>query len=408
MLIDGGNATAGAASDNAGRTWKSGPVPAATACLEGPSERQFTVNPRVSLGSDGTAWHGASWAGNGGGFFSFGMEANSSPDGGESWLRGPTPAGSGQDIAILPARSAPGLAHAVWLRHDQVPNPATYLPAGMDMRSATVTAGQTGAFDGLVAYEPGPGQLLDDPKLQRASDRSLLVLVSEAPLSALVGAVNPLTAADPIRFRGLALRSADGETWTGPVEAGSPVFFTHTHAETGTELAFGLSDATTGRAGRAAIGWAEPATESRSGRLVVAESSDAGSTWSEPMDLIAPAPLLFAPAITYGRSGRLAAFWYDNRNDRPGDERLDVDAWAAIVRPGKPVRAVHLAGSFDLLPLLDPPGYEVDTNALGVVQDVVPMARGKFGYAFTVPAADDGVTDVRFSVVGPRRGGRGR
>jgi len=388
LLLRGGDAASFAASRNGGRSFAASVIAGASACTGGPASHAYLANPRGGLAPDGRAWYGSSWIGSDAGVFAYGVEALSS-DG--HALR---PPGSAQDVAMLPGRSGVQL---LWTAYDQVPNPATYAPTGTRVMSARGEGDTLGPP--AVALQVAPGSLHDDPSLVRAAGGALVAVASEGRLDQLVQTLNPATATEPVRFSGVSARSTDGgRSWSPAGRAGAPVQFTF--ERDGQKAVFGLSDVAA-RGERVVRVWAEPPTAGR-GRIMAAESIDGARTWSAPTALVDVPVLAVLPSVAVLPDGRLALSWYDARDDREGDGRLELRPWAAVIGRDRARRnEVALGASFDFGPLTDPP-YPVDTTALGDTQDLAPLRTG-CATVHTEPAPEPATTRVVFTRVSTRR-----
>lgn len=387
-LLRGGVAAGVATSGDRGRTFAPAIVDGASACTGGPGTHAFLVNPRAAMGRDGRSWFGSSWGGTDGPFFAYGVEAFARP-GGVARIDG-----SAQDIAPLPVA---GGARLLWTAFEQVPNPATYAPTSNRLDTA-VTAPDGSLGETVTAYQPPAEEVLDDPSLSRAG-RTLVAVASQAPLTALLQTLNPLTEDEPVTFTGVTSRSTDGgATWTTGGESGRPELFAV--ERDGVEMFVGLSDVGSGPKGRLVRVYARQPVEGR-GAIVATVSDDAGLTWSAPEEVVSAPVIAIQPAVDVLAGGRIALSWYDGRADKPGDGRFDLQPRAALIDldDGRR-RGVSLGSPFDIAPLQNP-GYAVDNSALGVTQDVIRL-RGGFATVHTEPDPD-ATTRVIFTRVRLRR-----
>lgn len=410
---DGQKAAVSAFSRDAGRRWSRSPVSSATSCSGGPSEREQLVNPLLAGGPGGVTYYGNSWTGQRSGVFAYDIAVHRSTGFGDSWSvgRGPNagtspvlPGGPyAQNVGLVADGANRDVVYAVWAGFDQVPNPATYAPVANRIDSSfSVDGGRT--FSAPVnVYTPPPDTYVINSRLYETSDGALLALFDTTPKAALVSN-------GPIELDVLASRSADGgRTWSIPVDAGDSIQFGFKNADGG-DRSYGSAkfDAATGRGGRAVIAWATPRDGDGVGTIQIARSADDGTTWTPPEAAIRVRANLIQPAVALSPSGRIGLFWYDTRNDEPGDGELSADAWfASSARRGGSWQVRHLAGPFDLTASHDNSlAYDGDSG-IGVYQDLVAMRRG-FGAAYTVgaPLVDDGVTDVRFARITKARSSR--
>lgn len=404
-LADGGSASFGSRSRNGGRDWKPTPIPGSVSCSGGPEGRDYVVNPRVAAGPGGVSFHGSSWIGSSGATFDYGVQLFTQDGFEASWDPAAHNEPDAQDLVVQPTRGAPGSALIAWNHFDQVPNPFTYLPLGNDIRVADVAGGGATMSDPRAIYDP-PSGLLDDPRLARSGRGPTLAFFAETTYADLAAFV---ATSERLDFAVKVMRSEDGGlTWSVAEEAGRSVVFTYKHEDTETDALFASYDVVSGRGDRAAIVWVEPPVDEIA-RVMIARSDDGGETWAAPEVAARRKNLAFAPAVAIGRRGREAIFFYDAHAERGGDARLDVTPRLAVrKRKTTKFRSIRLGRPFDFLPMLNPPDFGVDGNALGVTQDIVPLPSGRFGAAFTQPAAapPPDLTDVVFARVGRQKRSR--
>jgi hypothetical protein len=423
----------GATSDDAGRTWSRSPLLGATACAGGPAERLLSVNPRVSVGPDGSLWYAQSWIG---GLppdtWRFGVSAQRMTGG--RWAA--TAAGPSDDDAqngaVLPDRRDPQRAQMLWTDLDQVDNPAAqYVPTGSRLMLAeTRDGGKSWPAPRNLLSPPDPRTLIVNSRLERASDGSLLAFFDTGDLTDLPAAQAGLA---PTTFTLHAMRSTDGgATWSAPQRVGAPTLVfvddpDHGPLEPATPAASSKYDVATGPRGLAAAVWREPAQADGTSAVRLALSADGGRTWSAPRDTVHVRGEAIQPAVAIDGDGRIGILWYDFARDTPGDAAgWQTDAVAAVSEDrGRTWSTTRLTPEpFDLHatnactsatglgdPLTQTCALDYDATGVGAFPDLVAIGRHGFGAAYTVgpPLARDGFTDARFSRVRTTApaGGRG-
>jgi len=82
--------------------------------------------------------------------------------------------------------------------------------------------------------------------------------------------------------------------------------------------------------------------------IVLAQSLDAGATWSVPVEINAvPGVQAFLPTVTIRGDGTIAVTYYDMRSDTADPATLFVDVWLTTSRDGVTWTEHHVSGPFD-------------------------------------------------------------
>jgi len=399
----------GAASHDGGRTWSRTPIPDATQCLGGPSQRNLSTNPLFDVGAGASAWLGASWFNDPAEdleFWAFGVNLHHWPHAGGPWHPGVAPPGSdtsSQNLAVAAHRTDPDQAAVMWTWMDQVPNPFTYAPLGTELRFAVRDGGAWG--ERVTAYRPGADQLVVNPRLVRSSAGGYVAVFDMGALADLPGAQLGLTAATLPLF---ATTSSDGMQWSEPKRIGTPEQVVAADPDP-----VGVSDArvvsvkpdlAAGPGGLVAAVW----TQSDAKTVRLARSHDGGRTWSDPEDTVAlPGPGI-QPAVAFDGRGRIAILFYDAFSDTTPDGRWMIQPRLAFEDAGH-WRSIAIDAPFDArraerctrtLGLDATRSCESHASALGVQQDLEGLPSG-FLASYTVgpPLAADGATDGRIARV---------
>ena len=369
-------------------------MPGATACTGGSSSHEFAVNPYLGVGAGGAALFGNSFAGMDGPFFRFGVASHAWPWG-RPWSDPVSldPGADGQDAAVAFEPGSSRIAHYVWTRSDQIPNPATYLLLGDQLMTASTTDAGQSVSEPATIERSDLGYFSDNPALEMAG-HSMVVAVRRPRFEDLVALVS---GAESLSLRVDTIRSEDGESWqrTEGVATGTLTFMTH--PETGSQAINGLTDFTSGPGGRLAFVDAPQPSDGR-GTLELTLSRDGGRSWSVPAPTVRVRGQAILPAVAIGRRGVIGLLWTDFRNDEPGDMRWRADVWfARSTDNGRSWKQTRVEGPMDLARGAAP-GVFYDGGPLGVTQDLVAIGNG-FGAAYTVapPLARRGNTDVRFA-----------
>ena len=152
--------------------------------------------------------------------------------------------------------------------------------------------------------------------------------------------------------------------------------------------------------GTAYVAWQdiEPTTSS----IRIAKSTDAGAHWTELTPVRRPGlgaynDQAFQPMLAVGPRGIVGVTYYDFRDDRPGDAKLDTDVWFAHSHDGgSSWDGAQLAGPFNLRrAAIDP---TASSFLLGEVDGLAATPDG-FAAAFVQaqPAAPEPPQDVFFA-----------
>jgi hypothetical protein len=290
-----------------------------------------------------------------------------------------------------------------WMWVDQVPNPVTYTPTPNQIRFAESFNGGRDWTRHVLVHQAPAGEIVVNPRLVRAADGGLVVLVDRGRLADFPGAQLGLTPAD---FSFFALHSADGDTWSAPVLLGTGEFYVATRPDEGPAPALVAvkPDLAAGPNNEVVAVWHDVTRTT----VRLARSADGGRSWSPAQDTVALPELPYQVAVAVDGRGTTGLFWYDFREDVEGDAPWTVRPWAAAQTPDGRWHATPVDASFDLgaaerctagaLPTTSSCEPGSHAGPLGVYQDLEGLDRG-FAAAYTVAGAlaQDGFTDVRYA-----------
>jgi hypothetical protein len=393
-------------SSDGGRTWTSSVVEGATSCSGGPADRFVSTNALLDVGAGGSAWLGESW------FTSPSLEQPTFRYGGAvhalhrggSDGPGTSPAGAErhtQNFAVAASPRDPDHVTVAWMSVPQVVEHVTYTLLPNAVRAAeSRDGGRTWSAPVLVHQAP-PGELVVNPRLVRASDGGLVVLIDQARLAEFPTAQTRLTGAT---FRYFAVHSADGRTWSAPVPIGTGDVYPADRPDEGPAPAFGAykPDLAAGPDGTVVAAWHDSARST----VVVARSTDGGRSWLPGRPTVALDDAPFHAAVAVDGRGRTALTWYDFRADRLGDRAWTVQPRLAVQQSDGTWRQAPLDEPFDLTAAqsctpapdpVSPPSCTPGSHAgpLGVYQDLEGLPSGFLAsYSVAGHRATDGLTDA--------------
>jgi hypothetical protein len=208
--------------------------------------------------------------------------------------------------------------------------------------------------DGGVTWSPAA--TIYDPGLARQTIGNVAVTTSDGVVHVFFTELGP-SASNPAATEGslAVIRSTDkGVTWSAPTRIAQLL-------AVGTRLPSQAS--VTVRAGEVLGAYAaNPAdgtlyaawqdsrfTGGAHDAIVLARSTDGGSTWSAPVRVSADAAVpAFTPTLAVLQSGLVGVTYYDFRQAATATFR-PTDLWLAVSRDGAAWRETRLAGDFDLL-----------------------------------------------------------
>lgn len=409
--VEGIAGAASATSRDGGRTWQREPVPTATVCTAGPTERQLLVNPRLAAGPGGRVWFGSSWISDVvQPLFAFGTVAHARAPAG--WRDGVPLAGGApsQNVAIVPDARDPNAAVGLITRMTgpPAPNQLAYSPYYSTEVVAQRTRDGGRTWSAPAVALAGSDDQLNELFAQRLPDGSIVAIVASVPNAELPGfLVGEFILGDGrVPFRVSSIRSADdGVTWSKPVPVGSYLLRFLADPETGRDVAGipGKPDLAVSPDGTLAATWVTLGDDGR-GVVHVVRSRDGGRSWGRVEAAITRPRPVFSPHIAYDGEGRLGVFFYDLADDVPGDRSLTTAGRVAVERRGgSGFDVVTLPSPFDLRrTFVDGLAYDGGMS-LGVTQDLRGLARG-FAAAHTVgPPVSAAPTEVRLTTVVDRK-----
>ncbi len=276
-------------------------------------------------------------------------------------------------VATDPAR--PGIAHIAWHVHRNPSQPQdteSHLEDGRVYMATTVDGGASWSEPETVMPARGALDLL------AFEDGELLAV-------ALVGE-DPATAAMVVSRRSDAGWS---ETKALPLQSNTSAFL-HPEGEMVLAIDMPVSPGADGTVHQVASTY-DPATNR--GRVAVATSRDRGASWGAPTtvaDIEGPA---WNAAIGAAPDGALGVFWYDAREDVPGDGPITTRARFAVSLDGASWMETALSEPFDLA--RGPRPHVL--LYLGNYFEVKPAGPGAFGVAFAVaPPLSAGAADLHY------------
>lgn len=369
-----------ATSRDGGVSWRISTVPGISRCTGGSSDQ--VVDPWVSIGANGFAY-----------FVSLplsvpGFLVNRSLDGGLTWhapVAADPQAGLTDDLpSVVADPRQRGQVYLTWSRFTYTGSVQT----GGDTRfSRSVDGGQS--FSNPVVIHSSPaGKAVVESRLALLSDGTLLDVFGEPP-------VQPVTAPQQT----FATRSTDhGRTWSKPVHITTVGQDPILDPDTGKPrydfcCLFGAAVAPNNHAYLAYT----RVTGRKSGRVLVASSTNGGKSWRKPRAVASLHAQTLEPAVAVARDGAVGITWYDFRNDKRGDKALTTDYWFAYSRDGGTHwHEQHLAGPFDLR------ASRRTGRPVGVYQGLAGLRHG-FAATFiqAKPQAKYGSEDVFFARITP-------
>ena len=280
-------------------------------------------------------------------------------------------------VATSPTR--PGIAHVAWHVHRNPSQPEgteSHLDDGRVYMASTTDRGASWSEPELVMPARGALDLL------HFEDGELLAV-------AMVGE-------DPTTAAMVFSRRSDG-AWSEPkplpLQSNTSAFL---HPENEMVLAIDMP-VTLGPDGalHQVASIYDPANNR--GTVVVATSHDRGTSWSAPTtaaDVVGPA---WNAAIGAASDGALGVFWYDARDDVPGDGGITTRARFAVSLDGTSWTETALSEPFDLA--RGPRPHVL--LYLGNYFEVKPAGPAAFGVAFAVaPPLSTGAADLHYVNVG--------
>jgi hypothetical protein len=378
--VDDHKSNVTAVSRDGGKSWKITTVPGISKCTGGSSDQ--VVDPFVSIGAGGAAYFATLP------LSLSGFLVSESADGGSTWATPVTAdpaAGLTDDLPSVVADQAHnGHVLLTWSRFEYTGSAQT----GGDARfSASVDAGQSFSEPVVIHHAPH-GKVVLESRLAQMSNGTLLDIFGEAP-------AEPLTAPQ----QAFATRSTDGgSTWTAPVRITTVGQDPIIDPDTGKPqynfcCLFGVA---TAAGGRAYLAYTKVGGL-KSGRVLVAGSTDGGKSWRAPRTVASLRAQAFEPALAVAEDGTVGVTWYDFRHDKRRDKTLTTDYWFAYSRDGgNHWRQRHLAGPFNLR------SSRRTGRPLGVYQGLAGLRHG-FAATFieAKPRAKNGSEDVFFARIMP-------
>jgi hypothetical protein len=361
-----------AVSFDGGASWRRSVVPGLTLCSGGPFYR--ASDPWVSFAPNGDVYHIA--------LATAGARSvlllNRSMDGGLTWQAPVTLVDEStgalhdkESVTADPTDAASHLVYAAWDRYDdttgRVDSPAMFTPSR----------------DGGEAWDPA--RVIYDPGLGSQTVGHQVLVLPGGALVDFFSEFRSVANTSPTQYEVslVFLRSTDkGVTWSGPDGGPYRALRIYPHGTTTRDTARpvrtgdGLVDVAVDPAsGRLYAAWQDARFTGSLDTIALAQSSDAGAHWSEPIRVSrAPSSLplesqqAFTPTVRVSADGTIAVTYYDFRNDDPLAPGSFADYWAVRCRPFGAVTCLH------------PGDWNRETRLTDVSFDIekAPFARGYF------------------------------
>lgn len=349
-------------SSDGGKTWHETPIPF-TACAPGGLAYQWTSDPWVSIGPDGTAYATAIAFDKG--TYINAIAAAVSRDGGQTWVNiraiitdDETNRRFNDKPTVIADPTKAGTAYAVWDRVEaSYSNPAYF--------SKTTDGGLTWSTPQIIVPAGSNKQIIRN---------QLVVNRQTGALYDFFDLVVP-----PLGIRGPQLgfvKSTDsGATWTEPqiiavIQPGSVIAPNNgAGIRTG---GFVPEPAIDPKTGQLYVVW-EDSRFNNGGyaEIALSTSKDGGASWSAPIRVNTPTGKpAFTPMVKVSGDGTVGVTYYDFRNLQAGNTTtLPTDYWFTTSRDGGGSFSgeIHIAGSFDMLSAPNAYGFFVgDYEGLGV------------------------------------------
>ena len=334
-------------------------------------------------------------------FFSdHGIAVSTSGDRGLSWSQptyvAPIPQEGeprGQDrSAVTTDPTRPGVAYAVW---SIVGLPANFAGVGF---SRTTDHGRTWSRERVIYDQPlSPAE---GATVSVLPDGTLVCSFLEAPVEALIP--DPATPED-LRLAIRAIRSTDGgETWSDAVDIGDAADDNPRDPETMDEVR-GTPSPRPAVTPDGTLHLVWYSVEGERSPLLYSRSRDGGRSFSRPTKIIDGPEQHFKPTLAAAKDGTLGLTYYDDRNDRPGDQQFTLDAWFTHSHDGGTSweQDAHLAGPFDASTAPHAINRGGHSGRFLGEQQALAAIPGGFAAASTVakPLAVAGPTDILFARV---------
>jgi len=208
--------------------------------------------------------------------------------------------------------------------------------------------------DGGVTWSPAA--TIYDPGLARQTIGNVAVTTPDGVVHVFFTELGP-SASNPAATEGslAVIRSTDkGATWSAPTRI-AQLLAVGTRVPSQTSVTVRAGEVLGAYAANPADGtlyaaWQDSRfTGGAHDAIVMARSTDGGSTWSAPVRVSADAAVpAFTPTLAVLQSGLVGVTYYDFRQAATATFR-PTDLWLAVSRDGAAWRETRLAGNFDLL-----------------------------------------------------------
>jgi hypothetical protein len=339
----GANGIVTAVSVDGGKQWTTG-GPAFSHCAGGDYER--ASDPWLAIAGDTTYASAIAFDAS---TARSGIVAAASHDGGATW----------DAPAVLIADDSPDVlndkdsitaagdrAYVVWDRLTGLQMPTKPIGTGPTML-ARATAG---------IWEPA--RAIYDPGVDNQTIGNIIAVLPDGTLVDVFALITMASSTTPTTSIAV-IRSTDrGDTWSAPVIV-SPAnavgigkdVYPNLGVRTGAGLPAIAADPTTGAL---YIAWEDSLFSGDHEGIAVASALDGGLTWTAPVQANgAPAASAFTPGIAVADDGTVGVFYYDTREDVPGDKAFRATAWVATSHDGGATWTDERASrAFDLGPSL--------------------------------------------------------
>lgn len=380
-----------------GRSWTKSVPPGVSHCT-GAARYNSAVNPHLAFSSDGATLY----------LSTFNLDSNNpvsrvivstSRDGGSTWeapvvIDEPAFGERFLDWSwVVGDPTNPDVAYASWMSFDPS------FSRGVMLISRTTDRGATWSSPTEMGITP-PGYWRGPPRIVVLADGTLVNMFFQLP------ACHPFTHVPPCRFENLTLmssRSTDrGNTWSAPVTIdvipGNKLEGDLRRIEGVVQAQLPALDA----GGTIHYAWTEIAEDGSSIAYLI-RSSDGGRSWSERRVLFSSGSAMMNPNLTVTENGSIGLLFYDDRNDKAGDDGTSIDAWLATSSDGgSQWKQTHLGGPFDAGAIPGPPEYpDNPADDIGEYQGIAAIPGDGIALAFTMasPVSTVGPTDIFFARV---------
>ena len=383
-----------AVSQDGGTTWREAEPPGLSPCTgtsynsygdqdlaAGPDDRLYLVSVQGDFSPEGKPLvvGGEYW-------MNSAVTVSTSEDFGRTWSRPRvvSPLGEYQHTTLVVADPLrPGIAHVAWHVHR---NPSQ--PEGTESHLDDAMVYMASTDDGGTSWSD------PEPVMPARGALDLLHFEDGELLAVALAGEDPVTATMVFSRRTAAGWS---EPRALPLQSNTSAF---AHPENQMVLAIDMPVYLSPDGTLLQVASRYDPTTNR-GTVAIATSHDRGAVWSAPITVADVTGPTWNAAIAAAPDGAIGVFWYDSRDDVPGDGRIDTRAHFAVSMDGGESWAqAALSKPFDLA--RGPRPHVL--LYLGNYFEVKPVGPDAFGVAFAVaPPLSAGAADLHYVNVAYRR-----